>query len=184
MLNDIVANIDMKSQKLKASYLLDNLRDNVRKALRQDNNALSGLDGIDMALVLIDSERQMLQYSGACRPLIMVRNNELTKFDPDRMNIGIYGKDEQFTNHEIEIEPGDCFYAYSDGITDQFCNTGEDQKFGRRRLYEMLLENSTASFDEQLQTYQRTFEQWRQSDASKAPASQTDDVLLVGIKIA
>ncbi|MBR6081644.1 MAG: SpoIIE family protein phosphatase [Salinivirgaceae bacterium] len=184
MLNDIVANIDMKSQKLKASYLLDNLRDNVRKALRQDNNALSGLDGIDMALVLIDSERQMLQYSGACRPLIMVRNNELTKFDPDRMNIGIYGKDEQFTNHEIEIEPGDCFYAYSDGITDQFCNTGEDQKFGRRRLYEMLLENSTAPFDEQLQTYQRTFEQWRQSDASKAPASQTDDVLLVGIKIA
>ena len=184
MLNDIVANIDMNSKELKASDLLDNLRDNVRKALRQDNDALSGLDGIDMALLLIDSERHLLQYSGAFRPLIMIRNNDLTKIEADRMNIGVYGKEEPFTNHVISIESGDCFYAYSDGITDQFNNAGDDQKFGRRRLYEMLLENCTSPFGEQQQTYQRIFEQWRQSDTSKDPAGQTDDVLLVGIKIA
>ncbi len=183
MLNDIVANFDMNSQQLKASDLLDNLRVNVRKALRQDNNALSGLDGIDMALMLIDSERQILQYSGACRPLIMVRDNNLTKIDSDRMNIGVYGKDAQFTNHVINIEPGDCFYAYSDGITDQFNNIGDDQKFGRRRLYEMLLDNSQKPFDEQMKTYTDAFSQWRQADPQKQPAEQTDDVLLVGIRI-
>ena len=183
MLNDIVANIDMNSKELKASDLLDKLRANVRKALRQDNDALSSLDGIDMAMLLIDSERHLLQFSGACRPLIMVRNNDLTKIEPDRMNIGVYGREEPFTNHAIDIEPGDRFYAYSDGITDQFNNTGDDQKFGRRRLYEMLLENYAAPFAEQLQAYQRTFEQWRQSDTSIAPAEQTDDVLLVGIRI-
>ena len=183
MLNDIVANFDMNSQQLKASDLLDNLRVNVRKALRQDNNALSGLDGIDMALMLIDSERQILQYSGACRPLIMVRDNNLTKIDSDRMNIGVYGKDAQFTNHVINIEPGDCFYAYRDGITDQFNNIGDDQKFGRRRLYEMLLDNSQKPFDEQMKTYTDAFSQWRQADPQKQPAEQTDDVLLVGIRI-
>lgn len=183
MLNDIIANLDMNSTELQASDILDKLRANVISALRQEMNANSSLDGIDMALILIDSERNLLQYSGACRPLIMVRDNELTKIEPDRMPIGIYGRTVPFTNHIIEIKQGDYFYAYSDGITDQFSNRADKQKFGRNRLYEMLLANHNKSFGDQLQILRNAFSQWRQADPQNHPAEQTDDVLLVGIRI-
>ena len=183
MLNDIIANLDMNSTELQASDILDKLRANVISALRQDVDTNSSLDGIDMALMLIDSERNLLQYSGACRPLIMIRDNELTKVEPDRMPIGIYGRTAPFTNHTIEIKQGDYFYAYSDGITDQFSNRADKQKFGRNRLYEMLLANHNKSFGDQLQILRNAFSQWRQSNTQLPPAEQTDDVLLVGIKI-
>lgn len=183
MLNNIIANLDMNSTTLQASDVLDRLRVNVITSLRQEKDSKSSLDGIDMALLLIDSERNLLQYSGACRPLIMIRGGELTKFEPDRMPIGLHSRTAPFTNHTIEIEPGDYFYAYSDGITDQFSNREDNQKFGRNRLYEMLLANYSKPFGEQLQTYRNAFSQWKQLNTQLPPAVQTDDVLLVGIKI-
>ena len=183
MLNDIIANIDMNSTELQASDVLNKLRANVINALRQEMSTDSSLDGIDMALILIDEERHLLQYSGACRPLIMIRDGNLTKIEPDRMPIGIHGRTAPFTNHTIETEKGDYFYAYSDGITDQFSNSADNQKFGRQRLYEMLLTNYQRPFNEQLQIFKSAFNQWKQSDAKLPPAAQTDDVLLVGIKI-
>ena len=182
MLNDIVANIDMNSEQLQASDILNQLRANVINALRQDMNAMGGLDGIDMALLLIDSERRLLQYSGAYRPLVMLRNNSLTKIEPDHMPIGKYSKNTPFTNHVIEFEKGDCFFAYSDGITDQFDNSNE-HKFGRKKLYDLLLNNYQKPFTEQFDIYKDAFESWRMDGPRETPAEQTDDVVLVGIKI-
>ncbi len=182
MLNDIVANIDMNSEQLQASDILNQLRANVISALRQDINAMGGLDGIDMALILIDSERRLLQYSGAYQPLVMIRNNSLTKIECDHMPIGKYNKNTPFTNHVIELEKGDCFFAYSDGITDQFNNSNE-QKFGRKKLYGLLLDNYQKPFTEQFDIYKNAFESWRMDGPRETPAEQTDDVVLVGIKI-
>lgn len=182
MLNDIVANIDMNSEQLQASDILNQLRANVISALRQDMNAMGGLDGIDMALILIDSDRRQLQYSGAYRPLVMIRDNNLTKIECDHMPIGKYNKNTPFTNHVIELEKGDCFFAYSDGITDQFDNSNE-QKFGRKKLYGLLLDNYQKPFTEQFDIYKNAFESWRMDGPRETPTEQTDDVVLVGIKI-
>lgn len=182
MLNDIVANIDMNSEQLQASDILNQLRANVISALRQDIDAMGGLDGIDMALILIDSERRQLQYSGAYRPLVMIRDNSLTKIECDHMPIGKYNKNTPFTNHVIELEKGDCFFAYSDGITDQFDNSNE-QKFGRKKLYGLLLDNYQKPFTEQFDIYKNAFESWRMDGPRETPTEQTDDVVLVGIKI-
>ena len=182
MLNDIVANIDMNSEQLQASDILNQLRANVISALRQDIDAMGGLDGIDMALILIDSERRQLQYSGAYRPLVMIRDNSLTKIECDHMPIGKYNKNTPFTNHVIELEKGDCFFAYSDGITDQFDNSNE-QKFGRKKLYGLLLDNYQKPFTEQFDIYKNAFESWRMDGPRETPTEQTADVVLVGIKI-
>ena len=182
MLNDIVANIDMNSEQLQASDILNQLRANVISALRQDINAMGGLDGIDMALILIDSDRRQLQYSGAYRPLVMIRDNSLTKIECDHMPIGKYNKNTPFTNHVIELEKGDCFFTYSDGITDQFDNSNE-QKFGRKKLYGLLLDNYQKPFTEQFDIYKNAFESWRMDGPRETPTEQTDDVVLVGIKI-
>lgn len=184
MLNDIVANIDMKSTDVRACDILEIMRANVIKALRQDQSDAGGtFDGIDMALLLIDTERQQLQYAGAFRPLIMLRNDELTKFEPNRMPIGIYNKHNSFTNNVIDIQSGDTFYAYSDGITDQFGNGSNIEKFGRNRLYSLLLNNYNKSFSEQKQILLNAFDQWTHSNPKQPKSEQIDDMLLIGIRV-
>lgn len=185
MLNDIIANTDMNSAQLQASDILNAMRDNVIKALRQGENDEGGtFDGIDMAFVLIDTERHQLQYAGAFRPLVIIRNDNLTILEPNRMPLGTYaGRLAPFTNRTFDIEPGDIIYAYSDGITDQFCDYDNFEKFGRRRLYNLLLDNYQSSFDEQYQTLKNSFEQWMRNNPQGTPTEQTDDVLIVGIKV-
>lgn len=183
MLNDIVANIDMNNKDLLASEILDLLRDNVKMALRQNDNE-SSLDGIDMALMLIDEERQLMRYAGAFRPLVMIHDGELNVIGADRMPIGIYsGSTKRFTNHDMSITSGDCFYAYSDGITDQFCGDEEYHKFGRQRLFDMLLANCQKPFAEQKAIYTDIIDKWRHENEQGTETQQTDDIVLVGIKI-
>ena len=186
MLNDIISNSDMNSTELQASDVLNKLRLKLIRALRQDleQSESSTFDGMDVAFVLIDTERHKLQYSGAFRPLVIIRNDELSVLEPNRMPIGTYvGKQASFTNHIVDIEPGDTIYAYSDGFTDQFCNTDSFEKFGRRRLYSMLLDNYKKPFDEQHTIFNDTFEKWRRNNPEGVVTEQTDDVLLVGIRV-
>ena len=186
MLNDIISNSDMNSTELHASDVLNKLRLKLIRALRQDleQSESSTFDGMDVAFVLIDTERHKLQYSGAFRPLVIIRNDELSILEPNRMPIGTYlGKQASFTNHIVDIEPGDTIYAYSDGYTDQFCNTDSFEKFGRRRLYSMLLDNYKKPFDEQHTIFNDTFEKWRRNNPEGVVTEQTDDVLLVGIRV-
>lgn len=186
MLNDIISNSDMNSPELQASDVLNKLRIKLIRALRQDleQNESGTFDGMDMAFVLIDTESKRLQYAGAFRPLVIIRNDELSVLEPNRMPIGTYlGKQTQFTNHTVDIEPGDTIYAYSDGFTDQFCNIESFDKFGRRRFYAMLLDNYKKPFDEQQTIFNDTFEQWRRNNQEGTVTEQTDDVLVVGIRV-
>lgn len=185
MLNDIIANLNMNSFDVKASDVLNKLRDNVRAALRQDQYDDCNHDGMDMAILFIDSERQQLQYAGAFRPLVMARSGAITQIEADRMPIGIYaGQDRDFTNHIIDVQIGDTFYLYTDGITDQFNNEKNGRKFSRRRLHELLQNNHMKSFTEQTHIYEDALYNWRTIDKDNpTPAVQTDDILMVGIRI-
>lgn len=183
MLNDIIANANKNNEKLSASAILESMRRNVIKALHQDADDSESLDGMDMALIIIDDECKTMQFAGAYRPLVLIRNNELTQIKGDKMPIGIcYGVNSSFTNHTVELQDGDCIYAYTDGITDQFKSGDSFQKFGRQKLFELLLENHQKPFSEQKTIYSNAIEQWRVGGENET-SMQTDDMLLVGIKI-
>ena len=115
-LNEIV-NRDLFTE---PDIILNNLRDRVIQALQSKGVPGEASDGMDIALVSIDSKKNRLDYSGAYNPLIMIRNNEIREIRGDRMPIGIYEKMVPFTKHEIQIEKGDIFYLASDGYEDQF----------------------------------------------------------------
>jgi len=57
------------------------------KALHQTGSIEETKDSIDIALCIIESGSGNLQYSGANRPLIRIRNGELSEFKPDKMTI-------------------------------------------------------------------------------------------------
>ena len=105
----------------RANRILNRMREKVMDALDQKGEDYEKKDSIDIALCVYEPFRGVLQYSGANRPLMLVRDGELKEYRPDKMPIGVAPLEEvSFTNHRIEVQEGDLIYLFSDGYPDQF----------------------------------------------------------------
>jgi serine phosphatase RsbU (regulator of sigma subunit) len=160
----------------EASGILDKLRDEIIRALRQKGVTGEARDGMDISMVMYDSKSNTIQYAGANNPIYIVRDGELIRYQADRMPIGIHVKETApFTNHTVEISPGDCIYLFSDGYADQF--GGEHgKKFMYRQFQEVLLAGASLPMEEQLARLDAAFLNWRGS------YEQVDDVLVIGFR--
>jgi serine phosphatase RsbU (regulator of sigma subunit) len=167
----------MNSNKsLKANRILNVMREKVMKALRQTGEKAETKDSIDIGLCLIDSVSGKLQFAGANRPLVRIRKGELTDFKPDLMTIGVAPmRETAFRNNEIEILPGDTFYLFSDGFSDQF---GElTNKKLKNKYFKKLLETvASLPMHEQKTELENAFLEW------KGSVPQVDDVLIFGFQ--
>lgn len=174
-------------EKISAAKVLNILRADVKKSLKQDENnagyddkrnSLQVVkDGMDMAIMIFDVENLSMQYAGAYNPFYLVRNKELRHFKGDRMPVGVHIKEKpSFTNHEIDIEKDDIIYAFSDGYVDQMDVTGS-KKFLTKNFKNLLLEINHLSMEEQKETLNAKIEEW------KGDYDQIDDILVMGIKI-
>ena len=171
-LNEIVN----KDRIISPDQILNNLRDKVIKALQQQGLSGETRDGMDIALVSINTEEGILEYAGAYNPLIMIRNGELFETPGEKMPIGYYENMRPFPKHKIMIEKGDMLYMYSDGYEDQFGGP-DGKKFKSRRLKDLLLKIYTLPVEKQKEMIERNFLEW------KGDLSQIDDVVVVGIAI-
>ena len=158
------------------AHLLDYLHEGVKRTLRQEANKDSR-DGMDIALCKVNLEASLLEFSGAHRDLLLIRNGELMEYKGDKRPIGgtQYKNALPFSNHSIEIQKGDTIYIYSDGLPDQ---TGgpEKKKLMNIRVKELLLENNKFEMPVVKGELLREFEDW------KGNTKQIDDVLLIGIR--
>ena len=119
--------------------ILDMLKLKIIMALRQSENASENKDGMDIALLCFDKEKQSVQYAGAFNSLYHVRNGELWETKADMFPIGIHIVEDMipFSNHTIELQKGDSLYIFSDGYADQF--SPEDKKLMTRKFKEIIL---------------------------------------------
>ncbi len=159
------------------SKILDELHSGVRKALKQDMEDSESRDGMDLALCKINNKKKHLEYSGAYRPLYLVRDNEIVETKGNKFAIG--GQEithsSDFTNHELKISKGDTFYIFSDGYADQF--GGENsKKFMTKRFKNLLLDIQEKTLNEQKKVLKETIKKWRGS------IRQIDDILVIGIR--
>ena len=76
----------------------------------------------------------------------------------------------------LNLETGDTLYLYTDGFADQFGGE-KGKKFMYKQLQEKLLEAHNKPLSEQKKILEQTFENWKGNN------EQTDDVLIIGIKI-
>ncbi len=167
---------------LSAAEILDRLRNTIKKSLHQTGTFDEQKDGMDLALVIFDTQKRTLQYAGANNALYYVRKSsdneqyELNKIKADHQPIGIYLKEKNFTNHELEVHDGDSFYLFSDGYVDQFGGKN-GEKFKNKRFRELLLSFQEKTMAEQKIIIEETFEKWQ------ANYNQIDDVLVMGIRV-
>ncbi|MCQ2250707.1 MAG: SpoIIE family protein phosphatase [Bacteroidales bacterium] len=142
-------------------------------------------DGMDLALIVFEGGNR-IQYAGANRPLMLVRNGELTEYKADRICIGnnFYKEHLRFTNYEITTEKGDMLYAFSDGLTDQFGGIEGRQKFSIRTMKKLLCEISHLPMESQKKQIGNAIDNWRKSnnpDGEMYP--QIDDELVIGVRV-
>ncbi len=161
---------------IRANEILNQLRGQVIKSLHQTGKADEARDGMEIALCVIDFKKKKLQYSGAFRPLYLIRDNELKEFEGDSMPIGIYNDEElSFRNEELNFKENDIIYMFSDGYVDQL--GGADRKtFKSRKFKQLLINIHQKPLDEQRGILEQEFEKWRRD------IEQIDDILVMGIR--
>lgn len=161
----------------RANRILNRMREKVMVALDQKGKDYEKKDSIDIALCVYEPFRGVLQYSGANRPLMLVRDGELKEYRPDKMPIGVAPLEEvSFTNHRIEVQEGDLVYLFSDGYPDQF-GWETNKKFKINRFRELLVSVSGWSMAKQKDHIENTFLEW------KGKSMQVDDVTVLGFEI-
>lgn len=175
-LNEIV----QRREVTKANQVLYEMRNQIRNSLRQNGKRDESKDGIDMALCVLDTENNTLQYAGANSPLYVIRNvkgkPELKEFKADRMPLGYYpGEDISFVNHDLQLDQGDAFYLFSDGFMDQKGGEGE-KKFMSKKFKKLLLDIQDRSMADQKEFLIKTLSDWMGDHA------QIDDLLVIGVR--
>ena len=170
--------------------ILQRLRNEVIKALKQKGEMGEQKDGMDMAIISIDHKTNIVQFSGANNQLYILSNNErnisglesLKDFNgfyeikPNKMPIAIFHKMGDFTTHEVQLEKGDQLFMFSDGYADQFGGP-KYRRLTSKLLKNILAENKNKPMDEQKELLIEKFDEWKENN------DQIDDVLILGVKI-
>ncbi|MCK4664728.1 MAG: SpoIIE family protein phosphatase [Bacteroidales bacterium] len=177
-LNDIV-----RKQKItQANQVLEELRNQIKTTLDQTGKEDEAKDGMDIALCIIDTETNKLQYAGAYNPLYIIHNNqgvedtEIIQLSPNNQPIGTFPKEQPFNNKMIQLNKKDTLYMFSDGYIDQF-GCDNKGKFQSKNFKKLLLDIHDKPMIEQKQFLEETFNKW------KGNIEQIDDVLVMGIRI-
>jgi serine phosphatase RsbU (regulator of sigma subunit) len=176
--NDLLKAIVVEEKIDKAHKILERLDKNVKMYLKQEGNQ-QGRDGMDMALIVIDSMNNMIEFSGAKNPLYHFRKGVLTEYKGAKYPIGgVQIQKKIFESQAIIYEEGDIFYMFSDGFPDQFGGEeGAERKYGTKRFRELITQIHTLPMQEQHEILEKEITTWQGS------SKQTDDILVLGIKM-
>lgn len=134
-------------------------------------------DGMDIVFCRFNLRRGTGTFCGAGRPLVLVRKGELIEFKKGPDSIGYSGgSDKIFETTYFDLLPGDKFYLFSDGYTDQF--GGENvKKFNRERFKHLLLSLADMPMEKQKKELIFSYNNW------KGKQEQIDDVCVIGVEI-
>ena len=185
----------VKENKVKdPAMILNNLRNDIIQDLKQTGELGSDTkDGLDIALLSIDSENYIVDYAGAYNSLYIVKpsaeaaltfqgdfkykvfRERLIEVKADRMPIGVSERMHQmFTTKRIKVEKGDLLVITTDGYIDQFGGE-KGGKMMSRRFKEILLQLPNNNVQLAYKILDERFLEWR------GDYEQIDDVLVIGI---
>lgn len=158
--------------------VLDFLNEEIKIALRKTAFDNDLKDGMDIAFCAYDKKTRILEYSGALNPLYIIRENKLIQFKANNMSIGALNvpSHKKFVKHEIQLKEGDSIYIFTDGFVSQFGGKSH-KKFNKQNFINSLVNIQDMNMSMQKIALLEIYENWRGN------TDQTDDILVVGLKI-
>jgi len=174
---NLLEQVVLEHKLIEPALILSELSKSVVKSLKQTHELGSVKDGMDIALCKIDYNNLELEYAGAHNSLYLIRNGAITETKADRKSIGIsLSKSDQFINHKIKLEKGDCLYIFSDGYADQKGGP-QNIKFFYQPFRELLIAIHQLSMEEQKEQLEKVISDW------KGDRGQIDDMLVIGVRV-
>jgi serine phosphatase RsbU (regulator of sigma subunit) len=179
LLNEIINNRKI----LQADLVLNELRNQIKIALGQTGNSGEQKDGMDISLIILNTESLQMQYSGAYNSLYLLRKPDnhpdlqFQEIKADHMPIGVHPKDNiPFTLHQIQLTRNDRIYLFSDGFVSQFGGTN-NEKFKSKRFQDLLLSVQGTGIKNQNIILDKALIDWQ------GEAQQVDDILVIGFQV-
>ncbi|GAB4124430.1 MAG: hypothetical protein OHK0045_11640 [Raineya sp.] len=135
-------------------------------------------DGMEVAMGVFDwAMPRKIAFSGARRPLWILRNGEIIEYNGNKIPIAYFeNTDVSFSQHLIDLEEKDRIFLFSDGYLDQFGGE-KNKKIGSKNLKNWLLESANMPIQEQGEWLKSKLQEWQGTE------NQTDDITLIGIEI-
>jgi serine phosphatase RsbU (regulator of sigma subunit) len=171
----LLEQMSIEAGEMQASTLLEKIRSQLTIALESSGHELLSKSGMDVSLCIWEPEAQVVQFAGAYQPLVWVHEGSLELIKGTRAPCGGHLKSTPFQNHSLQVSPGDVFYLFTDGLTDQ--NGLSDEKYKTQRFCSFAYHVYTESLTTQKTKLIDEFECW------KATKPQLDDVLVIGFRI-
>ncbi len=175
--SSLLKQIILEKQINNPAEILNQLNDGVIEALKQSEN--HSHDGMDILLCTFDLENLQLEFAGANRPLLLIRDGILSVFPTDKFPIGglQIEHSESYTKQNLSLKKDDLIYIFSDGYADQF--GGElGKKLMTKKFKELLLSIHHQPMEAQGSSLHRFIIEWMGTSYE-----QVDDMLVIGIKI-
>lgn len=146
---------DISGKGLPASLLMSNLQAILRaqtlhldtpaailnKANVQLYQSTSTEKFATLFLGIVDTKKHTLQFSsgGHEYPFLVKDNGTCARLQANGVPLGIVNGFE-YPQELISLEPGDCIFVYSDGVTESMDE--EEEEFGEKRLEELLVSSA------------------------------------------
>ncbi|MBN2891515.1 MAG: SpoIIE family protein phosphatase [Bacteroidales bacterium] len=181
--NTLLNKIVNENRLTSPAEILKELHLGMESALQQNSEDSETEDGMDMTLVTIIPDEKKFVVAAAKNSLIIVDNDmeKAEEVPSDFHSIGEKplrpGYITTFKNHEFSYTNLTTIYMMTDGYTDQFGGKSGDEKFGSKKIKEILLENHLKSTESQKEILENTMNEWKKDN------EQLDDMLIVGINL-
>ncbi|MBX7052295.1 MAG: tetratricopeptide repeat protein [Flavobacteriales bacterium] len=163
--------------------ILSKMHREIQDALHQGTGDDQAMDGVEMSLCAIDFDHREIEFSGAGSSVFLYRRGVLFEYKGNINGLG--GADYQwagkqnsneFETQKITFENDDLLYMFSDGIHDQIGGSAR-KKLNKSMFREHVMKISQNAFDTAVQQTEKIISDWKSNN------QQTDDMLLIGIKL-
>lgn len=150
----------------------------IHRSLGRSKTDEALLDGLELALCKMDLRTGKLQFSGAHRPLWILRNGKdsIEVVKGNRQSLCETTQvDFEFDSHEVQLNEGDTVYICSDGFADTYDETGANKlkTIGFKKLLVQMKDQSMPAQHDGLNSFLNDYIGY---------GNQTDDILVFGVR--
>jgi sigma-B regulation protein RsbU (phosphoserine phosphatase) len=131
---------------------------------------------VSAAYLWIDTEKRKALYSAAGHPpLLKWRGGKLVRIESNGLLLGVL-PDAEYPVCDMDIQAGDRFLLYTDGVSEP--ENGGGEAFGERRLEQVVRDNRLRAPAELLDQLLPEIRNWQ-----PVSAEQKDDITLIAIDV-
>ncbi|KXX69059.1 PP2C family protein-serine/threonine phosphatase [Flammeovirga sp. SJP92] len=175
MANDLLHQAVNISRIYEPKAILQYLDQEIRMQTSKGQTSVE--DGMDMSIIVVDTDTKTLTFAGAKQTMYAYLGEKFKVIKGGKSAIGGHVLHEKnFEQTTMPYAIGDVVYVQTDGFQDQF--GGKDfKKYLKKRYRELLQQQYQIEMSLQKEILLDEFSFWR------GKYQQTDDILIVGIKL-